>query len=182
MGRRSVEVKATRGDRSAHRISSVMQVDPRSAQNNEPQEDLFLLSLGFKSDDDNTQYPLRLTLPNQVDAILRKLAPTAAQESESELQSLFLSKVASYGSGTGRGYEHKEMRNWSAYQGSWTHGFVRIYDMADSGVQVLRRADIQGRGHVILDSVSFDIDLPDRVSGDLNPQTDLFALAQSFLV
>lgn len=73
------------------------------------------------------------------------------------------------------------MHNWSAYQTRWQHGFLRIYDMNDSAIQVLRRSDVQRRGHVVLDSVSFQIDLPERVSGDLNPQTDLFALARRLL-
>jgi hypothetical protein len=180
-GIHSVEVKSTRGDRSLHRIGSVMQVDPRRSESNEPQEELFLLSLGFKPDSSNIHLSLGLSLPTQVDAILQKLAsPNNQANNSGELQTLFLAKVASYGA-TGRGYEHEEMRNWSAYQTRWQHGFLRIYDMNDSAIQVLRRSDVQRRGHVVLDSVSFQIDLPERVSGDLNPQTDLFALARRLL-
>ncbi len=177
----SVEVKSTRGDRSVHKIGGVMQVDPRRSESNEAQEELFLLSLGFKLDNSENRPFSGLSLPEQVDVILQKLTPPGNQENTGELQTLFLAKVASYGSAVGRGYEHEEMRDWSAYQTRWQHGFLRIYDMNDSSVQVLRRDDIQRRGHVVLDSVSFLIDLPDRISGDLNPQSDLFAFAKRLL-
>jgi hypothetical protein len=140
-GIHSVEVKSTRSDRSLHRIGSVMQVDPRRSESNEPQEELFLLSLGFKPDSSSNHLSLGLSLPSQVDAILQKLAPpNSKDDSSGELQTLFLEKVASYGA-TGRGYEHEDMRSWSAYQTRWQHGFLRIYDMNDSAIQVLRRSN-----------------------------------------
>ena len=81
-----------------------------------------------------------LSLPNQVDVILRQLASVNATAGAlGELQQLFLAKVSAYGGGSG--YAHEEMRTWSAYQAGWQHRFVRIYNMGDDGVQVLRRAD-----------------------------------------
>mgnify|MGYP001499263522 CR=1 FL=1 len=53
--------------------------------------------------------------------------------------------------------------------------------MSDSEINVLRRDDIRNRTHLVFDSVLFEIDLPERVSGDLNPQTDPFALARLLL-
>jgi hypothetical protein len=109
------------------------------------------------------------------------LTPPNGDDRNSELRALFLDKVSNYGNPAGRGYQHDEMRSWSAYQDRWHHGFLRIYDMGDIAVQVLRRDDIQRRSHVVLSSVSFEIELPDRLSGDLNPQSDLFALAKRLL-
>lgn len=181
LGPCSVEVKSTRGDRSAHRVNSVAQVDPRRSEANEPQEALFLLSLGFRPETSEASATAALSLPAQVDAVLLRLDSAAEQGGNRDLSALLLEKVSRYGSPSGRGYEHEEMRRWSAYQGRWQQGFVRIYDMGDDAIQVLRRDDIQRRNHVVLSSVSFDIVLPDRVSGDLNPQSDLFALARRLL-
>ena len=158
-----------------------MQVDPRRSESDEPQEELYLLSLGFKPTLSSDPGTLGISLPSQVDTILEKLASESNSGQRSDIEHLFLAKVASYGTLAGEGYVHDEMKNWSAYQSRWQHGFLRIYDMNDDAIQVLRRRDIQRRGHVILDSVSFDIALPDHVSGDLNPQNDLFLLAKTML-
>ena len=69
----------------------------------------------------------------------------------------------------------------SAYQMRWGHGFVRAYDMGDSNIHVIRHIDLADKTHVLPGTVSFEIDLPDRVSGDINPVTDVFALARTFL-
>lgn len=180
VGSCGVEVKSTRGERSRHRISNVMQVDPRGSSNGEAQEELYLLSMGFKAGE-NFLEGAGFSLPGTVDSILSKLANSQSSDELGELQTLFLEKVSRYGGGVGRGYEHQEMKNWSAYQGRWQHSFTRIYDMTDTSIKVLRRADIQHCYHVVLDSLGFDIDLPDVVSGELNPQSDLFALARRFL-
>lgn len=180
-GNQSVEVKSTRGERSIHHISSVMQVDPRRSEANEPQEDLYLLSLGFKLIVNSEIDRFGISLPTQVDAILKKLANLSNNTERNDNECLFLAKVASYGNVSEQGYVHDEMKNHAAYKSHWQHGFLRIYDMNDEAIQVLRRKDIQLRGHVVLDSVSFEIDLPERVSGDLNPQNDIFELAEKML-
>jgi hypothetical protein len=177
-GSRSVEVKATRGRRSVHRISNVFQVDPRRGPADELQEDLYLLSLGFDHDDSSSAH-VAMTLPTQVDRLLQKLS--SGEGEPTELQALLLAKIASYGGTPGAGYDHNTMRGWSAYQVGWQHTFVRVYDMGDAAVQTLRRQDLQQRPHVVLSSCSFEIDLPERISGDINPHGDLMALAR-FLV
>jgi hypothetical protein len=53
--------------------------------------------------------------------------------------------------------------------------------MNDASIQVLTRDDLKRRRHVVFDSVKFTIDLPDRITGELNPQNDLFALAKTLL-
>lgn len=180
-GNQSVEVKSTRGDRSRHPVSGVMQVDPRRSDLGEPQEQLFLLSFGFKSNIEINENSQGLSLPNQVEKILQKLSSSPDNNIRNNLQELFLAKVSAYGNVHGLGYCHDEMHHWAAYSGQWQHGFTRIYDMNDESIQVVRRRDIQGKGHVVLESVSFSVDLPDRVTGELNPQNDLFLLAHKLL-
>lgn len=179
-GRCGVEVKTTRSEHSRHRISNVMQVDPRRSLSGELQEELFLLSFGFRRVD-RTNESSGFSLPELVDSILTRLESEVEENVSAELQGSFLEKVARYGSGASGGYVHQEMKHWSAYQDRWQHSFVRIYDMADSAILVLRREMIKHCNHVVLESVGFDIDLPDIVSGDLNPQSDLFLLAEKLL-
>jgi hypothetical protein len=178
-GRGTVEVKSTRAKQSVHQVSNVMQVDPRRSEAGEPQENLFLLSLGFSPVEQRGSEAL--TLPRVVEEILSKLAAGASGAEASELQALFLAKVAQYGSDPGHGYDHGEMQGWSSYQSAWQHGFVRIYDMCDPAIDVLRRADIRGYRHIVEESVSFQVTLPEQVSGDLNPRSDLFAFAAQLL-
>ena len=176
-----VEVKATRGERSLHQISSLMQVDPRRSEVDQPLEQLHLLSLGFKPVLPSEYQVVSISLPDQVNVVIKQLGGPTAKENRNALQNLFLSKVESYGTVAGHGYVHDEMQNWAAYRSGWQHGFLRAYDMSDDAVQVLRRSDLRRRGHVVFESVRFTIDLPDRVTGELNPQNDLFALAKKLL-
>jgi hypothetical protein len=85
-----------------------------------------------------------------------------------------------YGAEGGYGYDHDEMSDWSAYQSRWNLRCFRAYDMSDTAVKVLRRADLLNRTNVVLDSVTFQINLPEQVTGDINPQTDPFAFAEAF--
>ncbi|NMM12963.1 MAG: PD-(D/E)XK motif protein [Rhodoferax sp.] len=180
-GNAAVEVKSTRGDRSVHHINSPMQVDPRRSESSEPLEQLDLLSLGFKPSPKTDGNVIGITLPSQVEVILKWLGCNPASTERSELQSLFLSKLSCYGSDAGHGYIHDEMQTWSQYQSSWQHGFIRVYDMNDEAVQILRRSDIKRRSHVVFDSVRFSVELPERISGELNPQNDLFTLAKKLV-
>lgn len=180
-GNYSVEVKTTASERSRHHINNVAQIDPRPLDPNLGSEQLFLVSIGLQpcigpSNDSNS-----FSLPSQVDSILQKLAQPYATSGLGELQILFLEKVSSYGASGGRGYVHQEMKHWGAYSTRWSHRFLRIYDLSDPEINVLRREDIRRKSHVVFNSVSFEIDLPEHVSGDLNPQTDPFALARLFL-
>ena len=180
-GRASVEVKTTRSDRSVHHINSIGQVDPRRSESDEAVEQLYLLSFGFNPPANTNLRAAGLSLPGQVDTILALLGESTDIENRNEIQQLFLIKVAAYGSVQGNGYIHDEMKGWSVYVASWNHTFTRIYDMNDPAIQVLRRKDINKRTHVMVDSIQFNINLPEKISGDINPQRDLFILANQLL-
>lgn len=180
-GLASVEVKTTRGDRSVHHINSLMQVDPRRSESDQPVEQLHLLSIGLKPMLQGESQMIGISLPSIVNEILEKLGSTSIDDQRNELQNLFLNKVSNYGTLTGHGYVHNEMHKWPIYQNNWQHGFLRIYDMNDEAVQILKRRDVQRRAHVVFDSVKFSIDLPDRITGELNPQNDLFLFAKKLI-
>lgn len=177
----SIEVKTTTLERSRHHINNVTQIDPRLYDSELGDEQLYLISMGFRpclqpSDEMNS-----ISIPSQVESILMKLGHSNSSREYGELQTLFLEKVSAYGAVAGRGYDHEEMKGWAAYAARWQHQFLRIYDMSDSEINVLRREDVRRKSHVVFDSVNFEIDLPERITGDLNPQTDPFILARFFL-
>jgi hypothetical protein len=58
------------------------------------------------------------------------------------------------------------------FSARWETVFLRVYDMCDVLVRVPRRSDFAPFRHLVDGSVEFDIDLPDVVRGDINPQTD----------
>lgn len=173
LGSIGIEVKSTRGESSRHAVSTVMQVDPRGVLHDGTHEQLYLLSLGFKPVDADAS-GMGFNLPELVESILQRLNSSASNAQRSDLQALFLHKVSQYGGSGGHGYEHDEMKTWAVYQGRWQQGFLRVYDMSDAAISVLRRSDVQRCSHVIFESVSFEIQLPDKVSGDINPQLDIF--------
>ncbi len=171
----SVEVKSTQSLTSSHHVSNVRQVDPERSSFNVPVEELLLLSLGFAAAGDGVG-AASISLSNQVDAILRRLP----EQIDTDLRSVFLDKVSQYGEAL-RGYHHGEMKTWRAYQCAWEHRFVRIYDMNDDAVLVLRRKSIESYVHVVGESVSFDVLLPHQVRGEANPHHDIYALARKCL-
>lgn len=173
----SVEVKATRGNRSVHPVHSVMQVDPRRTTDGVPQEQLYLLSIGFEMIASEGEKAARLSLPEQVSSLSRTCSRMSDESQPNSLAQLLLEKIASYGSTPEGGYRHAEMADWPAYQIGWSQTFTRIYDMGDPAIDILRRNDVRSKAHIAADSVQFDLSLPESVSGDLNPQTDIVEFA-----
>lgn len=164
-----VEVKATLGKSSSHRISSIGQADPKRDGEGTPVEELYLVSIGIESVLDG-EFGGR-SLVQQVDQVLSLLE--TAPGSRTEAQDHFLEKLATYG-GPGRGYDHSTMASLAPFRASFRIAFTRIYDMRDTEIQVLRRVDVQQRSHVDVNSVSYVVHFPDRVTGDINPRPDLF--------
>lgn len=183
LGRRAVEVKTTLGASSTHYISSIWQVDPRRDPNGQPEQDLYLLSIGLtraSPTDGEPQGVPGLSLPSMVEQILAKLGPSTARGARNEIQELFLKRVGQYGADEERGYEHDRMGRWGAYSSRYVHRFHRVYYMNDPAVRVLRAADFEDR-YVEPQSVRAVIALPDQIRGDLNPTDDLHAAARMFL-
>ena len=169
----SVEVKVTRSRHSTHDINSLMQVNPHRSDTGSPLEDLHLVSFGFGAVGEGDGF----TLPSVVDGILEKLG----RDSGDELHVLFLDKVARYGSRGSFGYVHEEMRTWSAYENRWAQQFCRVYDLCDPAIKVLTPNLVSASAHVPSESISFRIELPEKLSGDLNPRGDILEFAATLL-
>ena len=174
----AVEVKTTIRAGSEHHVSSLAQVDPRRDSSGVPLETLFLLSIGLVPPSDPDDPAATISLPRSVDESLAQLGPNTSPTQRNGLQTLLLERLRAYG---GSEYEHDSMRSWPAYSARYSLAFMRLYDLQDPNVHVLRRADALAHDAVQVDSISYDVHLPERITGDLNPQLDVIAFARRFL-
>jgi len=176
-GMTAVEVKTVVGVDSNHEISSIGQVDPPRDLEGAPSIQLFLLSQGLSHPPTDAGPGTTFTLRDCVEFVLGKLGSRAPYN---EIQELFLDKLRRYGENTGRGYDYETMNEWGVYAVPYVHAFYRIYDMNDPAMLVLRREQLLGT-FVVPESTSFKVNLPEKVTGDLNPRSDMAEWAKSLL-
>ncbi|QET03492.1 PD-(D/E)XK motif protein [Cupriavidus pauculus] len=149
-----VEIKTTTRATSSHAIHGIHQIEPTPTSDDAPGEArLLLVSIGLRQADPNAP---ALSIPSLVESIVERLTATGA----SGLVDEFLTRVSSYGSESGIGYEHATMVNEAPFTAPFTVTFVRGYDMADPAVEVLRRDDVITHQHVDAQSVTFRVELP----------------------
>lgn len=172
LGSTGVEVKATTGTASKHHVQGLHQIEPGYADGGAPETSLRILSLGIRwveAGDGGT------TIPDLVDRVLARLSPDETD--------LFLMRLGQYGGDAGSGYQHSRDRFRTTYSRPFTTRFERLYDMGDPTIRLPRRGDLETFGELDIDSLSFRVDLPAQVRGDLNPVTGwagiLRALAQT---
>jgi hypothetical protein len=173
----SVEVKTTNGHRSCHHISSISQVDPMRVDG-DPTEQLYLVSLGLRDPEENSEGSF--TLPSVVNDLLDQLKESNSPGKRTESQEILLGRIREYG-GSSNGYDHDTMSSLPAYSRAFCHRFERIYDMNDNEVLVLRRQHLDLCDAVQEETVQFEVDLPDQIMGDINPETSLHEFAQKIL-
>lgn len=176
--RAAVEVKTTTLPASVHRISGLSQVDPTRDPTGTPIESLYLLSLGLVVPSQDDDPGATITLPRSVDESLALLGPSTDPAHRNDLQILYLERLRSYGGG---GYDHDTMRTWPAYAAKYSLAFIRIYDMQDPNIRVLRRLDVRPYDVVDANSITYEIHLPEQVTGDANPRLDAVSFACEFL-
>lgn len=170
-----VEVKTTTRAGSSHQIQGTHQVEPDDGETGGSVESgLILISIGLNR---ATPHGSTITLPSLVDSICRRLGEVKRED----LVAGFLAHVNEYGSVSGFGYDHLTMRDEPAFSGPFEVNFVRGYDMTDSNISVLRRVDVVGHYHIDAGSLSYTLDLPTKVTGDINPIVGLKQVASAVL-
>lgn len=167
----AIEVKTSRGPRSLHHIGSIGQVDADRMPTGAPAEGLFLVSIGIEEIAASEDAAGVLTVPGMVDRLLEMLRDPDDADKQTESQHLLLDRIAHYGGGLAV-YDHCRMKSWPAFQAGYRQHFMRIYDLNDPEIAVIRRGTVAECTHVIKDSVQFTVDLPDVIRGDLNPVVD----------
>ncbi len=167
-----VEVKTTTRSTSTHEIQGVHQVELSNSLIGGPVETgLLLVSIGVNY---TVAHENSMTVPNLVNRIGDRLK----QVDRKDVLRTFVSRVREYGSGRGFGYDHTTMAKDAAFTRPIEVLFVRGYDMTDPNVSVLRRSDVVVHQHVELASLRYTVDLPVKVSGDLNPTVGLQQIAK----
>ncbi|MBO9429547.1 PD-(D/E)XK motif protein [Sulfitobacter sp. R18_1] len=153
-----VEVKTTTRATSSHAIHGVHQIEPIPASDDSTGEArLLLVSIGLCEADFDTP---SLSIPALVESIVERLNASGA----SGVVDQFLSRVSTYGTESGIGYEHATMINDAPFTTKFGVTFVRGYDMADPAIEVLRRDDVVTHQHVDAQSVTFRVELPATIS------------------
>lgn len=181
LGSVGVEVKTTRGATSTHKIHGIRQVERGHGVDGVFETDLFLLSIGIKEVAPIENAPSALSLAELVDLLVELIRAADSAKADDRVESLLI-RVRSYGSGGRDGYDHEEMKHRAPFTQRWQTMFARAYDMADEGIKTLRSADLADYTMVDANSVEFVIDLPDKVTGDLNPIQGLNNAVSAFIV
>lgn len=174
-GTTGVEVKTTTRSTSTHEIQGVHQVELSDGLSGGPIETrLILVSIGVNY---TVAHESAMTLADLVDRISSRLERGGRED----VLEVFVARVREYGAGTGFGYDHSTMAQDAAFTRPIEVNFARGYDLTDPNVSVLRRADVVAHQHVEVASLKYTVDLPVKVSGDLNPTVGLQQIAKLIL-
>jgi hypothetical protein len=152
LGSTGVEVKATTQGVSRHHIQGWYQVEPGvSVGDGLFESRLFLLSVGVD------WLPVGVegrTIENILTGMRDKLADYVWRE--------LVSSACRY-CGENFVFDPDGVNSGEVVRRPFQVGFVRMYDLMHDRIDVLRSADVHRRSHVVGDSVSFDIVLPEFI-------------------
>ncbi|WP_062308023.1 PD-(D/E)XK motif protein [Demequina subtropica] len=154
-----VEVKATTHSDAVHHIQGLHQIECGTPVDDHPETDLYLMSFGISWLDAHESYGT--SLRDLVEAIRGRIG-------DPETRSVFDRALEAYGAGSG-GPGSAPITESSHFADRFDVRFARLYDLTDPLIKLPTRDDLSGFEHMQLDSLSFRIQLPERVNGDLNP-------------
>lgn len=160
LGSVGVEIKTTTLTASRHHVSGWFQVESGLPGDDFNETQFFLLSLGIE-----WLPPSFSDATGETPELLIKEIVSVLPEEEG---TRFVERVRSY-LGNQHPLEPDGTAGTQTLKRPFTNTFVRLYDMGDQNVRVPRSADLADFSHAVLDSVRFEIALPSRVSGDVNP-------------
>jgi len=154
LGNTGVEVKATTQGLSRHHIQGWYQVESGVSVDDDMFESrLFLLSVGID------WLPVGaegLTIDNVLMGMRRELPDDIWMD---------LVRSACRYCGENFIFDVNGVKSEEAFRRPFQVGFVRMYNLMCDGIDVLRSADVHQHHHVVGDSVSFDIVLPEFIDG-----------------
>ena len=175
LGGTGVEAKTTTSSTSSHVFSGVHQLEVGHSVDASEERSYLVASLGLEwpelDDLENTT-----SLPEVVDGVIGRLDQVLGA-SASVLVNELISNIANYGSAT-LGYDHRTMAGIARFRRPFRLRFARGYDFADPAIRLLTTDDMRARPFIDIDSLSLRINLPEYVSGDLNPVVGLSNFAR----
>lgn len=157
LGPVGLEVKTTTTSASRHHIQGWYQVECGIAADGTVETSLYLLSIGIQWLNDESRGASIETLTQEV------LASLPAHRHQG-----FVDCVRTY-SGLKLEIDGEGRAGQTSLRRPFISTFERLYDMQDERIQVPRASDFAAFGDLVSDSVSFEIELPERVRGDRNP-------------
>lgn len=178
-GQTGVEVKTTTRSTSSHLVQGMHQIERRDDEDGpDPERGLRLVSIGLQwtSDPENAY-----SIPELVDSVTERLVSACRSPAGADMVGTFLAHVREYGSGADLGYDHRSMAKDIAFARPFIVRFVRGYDMTDLGIKLLRAADVAPYVHMDKKSITYRVELPTSVTGDLNPIVGLHQTAKAIL-
>lgn len=169
IGTVGVEIKTTSGPSSTHHVQGLHQVQLGFGANGAVETHLFLLSLGVEWLPSGSGGGR--AVPELVDVVLTYMADSEAREA-------FLARVKQYGGDAGIGYDHVSDAGGTRYGQRFQTRFERLYDVSDERLHLLRSGDVAHALHVPQDSITFRVELPPQVRGDVNPLVGMPAIVE----
>ncbi|WP_186329520.1 PD-(D/E)XK motif protein [Agrococcus jejuensis] len=170
LGPVGVEVKTTTTGASIHSIEGWQQIECGIAADGQVETSLRLLSMGIRWLPHEGE--LGLTIETLVQRVLDYVQPQHRGE--------FIDRVRGF-AGASFEIELDGRCGDPALRRPFMPVFERLYDFGDERIRVLRSEDLAHLSHVQIDSVRFAVQLPEKVRGDVNPVSNLDAIAPFLL-
>lgn len=166
-----VEVKTTTGLSSSHLFRGVQQLELGHGVDGEEETGFMLASLGLEwTDPDNDANTT--ALPDLVEGVSDRATAALGKAAGAVVDDL-VGRIASYGPAAALGYDHRTMSDTARFGRRFRVRFVRCYDMTDPGIRLLTTDDMRSRPFIDADALHLRVNLPDQVTGDVNPQVGL---------
>jgi hypothetical protein len=179
LGQVGVEVKTTTHAASSHLFRGVHQLESGHGVDGAEETSFRLASLGLEwaspEDPANTT-----SLPELVDGVITRITEALGPSAAAFIIE-FVPQIAAYGSPTALGYDHHTMADSARFSRRFRLRFARSYDMADESIRLLTTDDVQARPFIDAESLRMRVNLPDQVSGDVNPIVGLANAARQIL-
>jgi len=163
LGSVGVEVKTSTTSASRHHIQGWYQVERGVAANGAVETRLFLLSIGIRW--------LPMDGPGTtIEALVKEIVgalPTHRRQG-------FLDAVRGY-CGLGLAIDEAGAAGQTSLRRPFISTYERVYDLQDDRIRLPQSDDFAPFANLVSDSVTFEIELPERVRGDRNPVVGLDA-------
>jgi hypothetical protein len=107
-----------------------------------------------------------------VDGLIERASAALGAAASAFIDDL-LEHIADYGPPAAVGYDHSTMAESARFSRRFRLRFVRCYDMADEAIRLLTIDDMRRRPFIDAESLRLRVNLPDQVTGDVNPVVGL---------
>lgn len=169
LGSLGIEVKTSTTSASRHHIQGWYQLERGVAADGTVETDLHLLSIG-----------IQWLSTNSSGATVQSLVKEIASALPAPRRPGFVAAVRGYG-GVGFFIDEDGTAGQVSLRRPFLSTYERMYDLQDERIRLPRSVDFAHFTDLVSDSVSFEIELPERVRGDRNPVVGLSASLSTLL-